>query len=212
MSLTFKIFTFNPFQENTTLVHNETEAILFDPGCSNQSEIDEVNAYLTQESISLKAIYLTHAHIDHVIGCYAMEQKYNLKTQMYKAEENTLLAVKDYASLYGFNYVEPNYECNLQLGRQKCLGQDLEIRFVPGHSAGHIVFIFHEESVIIGGDVLFKGSIGRTDLPGGDFDTLISKIKSEMYTLPDHYQVIPGHGPNTDIGYEKQFNPFTNQA
>lgn len=209
MSLTFKKFTFNPFQENTSLVHNKQEAIIFDPGCSNQSELNEIISYLDQHSLQLKGIYLTHAHIDHVIGCYDLEQKYGLQTQLYKADENTLLAVKDYASLYGFNYVQPNYTTNLEPGKQSFLGEEVEIRFAPGHSAGHIVFIFHEDAMIIGGDVLFQGSIGRTDLPGGDFDTLIKSIKEQLYTLPDHYEVIAGHGPNTSIGHEKKYNPFT---
>jgi glyoxylase-like metal-dependent hydrolase (beta-lactamase superfamily II) len=206
-----KNFTFNPFSENTYLLYDETgEAVIVDPGCYEKAEFDELEAFV--EANNLKPVYIinTHAHIDHVLGVAALKRKYNIPFALHQLDEPLLKAVKTYASNYGFyKFEEPEIETYLESKGIFHFGNtDLEIIFVPGHAPGHVAFINHGAKVVVGGDVLFRLSIGRTDLPGGNHATLLESIRSKMFTLPEDYTVYAGHMEPTTIGFEKKNNPF----
>lgn len=204
-------FTFNAFSENTYILSdNNRQALIIDPGCSNEAENDQLNRYIIDEKLEPVAILLTHAHIDHIMGNAFVKETFNLPIYLHPLEFGILSAAPKYASYLGVTVrmsppadfpIEPNTPFSMG-------GFEFDIRFTPGHSPGSVCFILHEHRVVIGGDVLFDGSIGRTDLPGGDYNTLEKSILSELYSLPDDYIVYPGHGSHTTIGKEKLTNPF----
>jgi hydroxyacylglutathione hydrolase len=206
-----KTFVFNPFSENTYLLSDETgEAIIIDPGCYDQSEYKKLTDYITANNLTPVKIVNTHAHIDHVLGVAALKRKYNIPFYLHLLDEPVLKAVKSYASNYGFAvFDEPEIDHYLKEGESVTFGNTtLKVIFVPGHAPGHVAFVNDEQKFVMGGDVLFHLSIGRTDLPGGDHATLLSSIRTQLFTLPDDYQVFPGHMQSTTIGFEKKHNPF----
>jgi len=208
--LKIQSFSFNPFQENTYVVGSGTEAIIIDPGNSDRHESDELDAYIAEEKLKVKYLLNTHCHIDHVLGNYHVKEKYKVPFLIHENDLPVLRAVKTYASNYGFPlYTECLPDSFLKEGDEIILGDTkAKVLFVPGHAPGHIAFYFKEEKKLFSGDVLFRSSIGRTDLPGGDFDTLIDSIHQKLFTLPDDVTVYSGHGPTTTIGVEKVTNPF----
>ena len=209
--LSIQTFTFNPFSENTYVVFDETkEAVIIDPGCYSREEQKELVSYVEAHQLNLKYILNTHGHIDHVLGNDFAKDKFKAPLVISKLDEATMRSVKTYAPLYGFDaYREAEPDKLLVEGDSIEFGNVLwKILFLPGHSAGHIGFYDEKEKVIFSGDVLFEQSIGRTDLPGGNFDTLIQSIHQKLFTLPDEVIVYPGHGPTTTIGEEKISNPF----
>lgn len=204
-------FSFNPFMENTYLLYDESkECIIIDPGCYEKEEQEALHDFIEKENLKVVQLLNTHCHIDHVLGNQFVKEKYGIKLATSTIEEQVLKAVKSYASNYGFPlYQEATVDTYLEEGQQVHFGNTtLDILFVPGHSPGHLVFYNTKEKICIGGDVLFQRSVGRTDLPGGDHETLMRNIREKMYALPDDMTVYPGHGPTTTIGEEKQFNPF----
>jgi hydroxyacylglutathione hydrolase len=211
--LKIKAFVFNPVQENTYLLHNEfKQCIIIDPGCYFPGEIDELNGYITQNQLTPEMLLNTHCHLDHVFGNKAVAEAYGLSLQLHEKEKIVL----DYAPTSGLMYNLPfdNYTGKLiflKEGDKIILGEDeLEVIFAPGHSPGHVCFYCAKQHFIIGGDVLFNRSIGRTDLPGGDHETLLNNIRTKLLVLPDETKVYNGHGPVTTIGEEKKYNPFLN--
>ncbi|MEQ8714412.1 MAG: MBL fold metallo-hydrolase [Cyclobacteriaceae bacterium] len=206
-----KSFTFNPFMENTYVLSDATgECIIIDPGCYETAERDTLKSYITKNGLKVVQLINTHCHIDHVLGNAFVKREYQVDLAIHLKDEATLESVKIYAPNYGFAKYEPS-TANLMIdeGDQVKFGDStLEILFVPGHAPGHVVFYHEGQSFCIGGDVLFRESIGRTDLPGGDHDVLISNIHEKMFKLPDDTTVYCGHGPETTIGHEKKFNPF----
>lgn len=211
--LRIKTFTFNPYQENTyLLINEENEGILIDPGCSEDFEYDLLDNYLINNDIKLTMLLNTHAHIDHVLGYYHVNLKYQLITRMHKDELPLFRAVKTYAPNYGFNYQEGPEPIKLLEDNEiiEFGNSSIQTILCPGHSPGSIAFYCKEQNFVIAGDVLFNRSIGRTDLPGGDHATLLRSIKNRMYSLPDETIVYCGHGPSTTIGNEKKYNPFVN--
>lgn len=206
-----KTFVFNPFQENTYVLYDETKAcVVIDPGCFEAEEKDELTDFIEANNLQVKMLLNTHCHIDHVLGNSFVKEKYKVKLYIHQKDEVVLRAVSSYASNYGFYQYQPaEPDAYLEEGKTITFGnQMLGIIFVPGHSPGHVAFYHAGEKIVIGGDVLFNNSIGRTDLPGGNFETLITSIHQKLFTLPDDVTVFPGHGPETTIGYEKQTNPF----
>ncbi|MCE6991635.1 MBL fold metallo-hydrolase [Dyadobacter sp. CY323] len=204
-------FVFNPFSENTYLLFDETkEAIIIDPGCHDRSELAELSNFIEVNALKPVQIVNTHAHIDHVLGIAALKRKYNIPFALHKSDEPLLKAVKTYASNYGFSqFDEPEIDSYLVEGETVKFGNtELKIIFVPGHAPGHVAFVSEAAKFVIGGDVLFRMSIGRTDLPGGDHQTLLSSIQTQLFTLPDDYKVYAGHMEPTTIGFEKKNNPF----
>jgi len=209
--ISIKTLVFNPFSENTYLLYDETkECIIIDPGCYTPEEQDHLKNIIDQESLKMVGLLNTHCHIDHVLGNAFVKNTYNLPLQIPVEDEQTLAAVPSYAATYGFpdyehtdadNFIEPNQ--TIRFGQS-----EIKALFVPGHTAGHVAFVNESEKICIGGDVLFDGSIGRTDLPGGNFDVLIKSIREQLFNLPEDTVVYPGHGPTTTIGHEKHSNPF----
>jgi hydroxyacylglutathione hydrolase len=203
--------TFNAFSENTYIIYNEHSACwIIDPGMSTPSEQETMNAFLAQQGLKPQGIINTHAHIDHILGVQAMIDKYAIPFALHPLEAPVLANAKGSAMMFGLSIpAVPQPTQTLKEGEPLMLGNDtLEVRFAPGHSPGSVVFYYAEGGWAIGGDVLFSGSIGRTDLPGGNHEQLLQSIRTQLFTLPDETVIYPGHGPETTIGEEKQSNPF----
>ena len=206
-------FTFNAFSENTYLLIDEATraTALVDPGMYGRAEQQTLSDYVAREKLDLQHIILTHAHIDHVLGLAFAQRAYPAApTQLHALDQPTLRAVASYAGPYGFAAYEPaEASAELHPGQIIELGESqLEVRFAPGHAPGHVVLYDQAGGQLIGGDVLFKSSIGRTDLPSGNHATLLQSIAREIMTLPDETVVYPGHGPATTVGAERRGNPF----
>lgn len=204
-------FVFNPFQENTYVISDDTnECVIIDPGCYDEAEKRELSDYISDNDLTVRMLWNTHCHIDHILGNDFVKQKYNTSLYIHPTEEFVLNAQKILAPHYGFQrYQETKPDFYLKEGDIMKFGkQAFAVLFVPGHSPGHVAFYNDKEKVVIAGDVLFQSSIGRTDLPGGDFNTLINSIHQKLFTLPDDVTVYPGHGGETTIGSEKRTNPF----
>lgn len=209
--LTVQSFTFNPFQENTIVVYDEAgNCFVIDPGCVDSSEQKELSGFIEKNNLKVQALLNTHCHIDHVLGNFFVKEKYKVQLHIHREDERVLKAQKVFAPNYGFfNYQETTADAYLEENQILKLGnEELKVLFVPGHAPGHVAFYNEKNKIVIGGDVLFYNSIGRTDLPGGNFDTLIESIHTKLFTLPDDVVVYPGHGPETTIGFEKRTNPF----
>ncbi len=204
-------FDFNAFQENTFVLADETgECIIIDPGCQTSTEREKLTGFIKENHWQVVGLVNTHCHIDHVLGNAFVKDTYHVKLTIHKKDEPTLHANKIIAPLYGIpHYEETEPDLFVKEGDFISFGNSkLEVLFVPGHSPGHIALVNREQKFCIGGDVLFLGSIGRTDLPGGDFDTLISSIHNKIFPLGDDMTVYCGHGPETKVGVEKKMNPF----
>jgi len=209
--LSIQTFTFNAFSENTYVVSDETlAAVVIDPGCYTRDEQLELSSFIEARNLKIELILNTHCHIDHVLGNDFVKDKYNVPLLLHKIEEAPLRAVKNYAPVYGFEgYREAEPDRFVDVADLISFGNTRwKILFLPGHSPGHIGFYDDREKIIFSGDVLFAGSIGRTDLPGGNFEILIKSIHQQLFTLPDQVVVYPGHGPTTTVGEEKIANPF----
>ncbi|GHE58887.1 MULTISPECIES: MBL fold metallo-hydrolase [Roseivirga] len=205
-----KTFTFNPFMENTYVVYEEGKGVIIDPGCFDPAEESQLVSYIERESIHIEKILNTHGHIDHVLGnAFAMRQ-FNAPLYIGENDLDTLRSVEAYAPSYGFQKYTPSQpDFFLKEGDTVEVGSgQLEVLFVPGHAPGHIAFYNRKDGFLIGGDVLFHESIGRTDLPGGNYDTLIASIREKFFKLNDETLVYPGHGIPTTISHEKKYNPF----
>ncbi len=208
---TVKAFTFSPIQENTYLLYNEKgNALIIDPGCYFEEEREELSTFLQQNKLNPQLLLNTHCHLDHVFGNKWIHETYGLLLHIHPNEKQVL----DFAPASGLMWNMPfdNYKAEIKYfheGEEILLDDDrLKILFAPGHSPGHVCFYCQEQGFVIGGDVLFRQSIGRTDLPGGNFETLINSIKTQLFILPDETIVYNGHGPATTVGYEKKHNPF----
>jgi len=208
------IFTFSPIEENTYVLYNETgKAIIIDPGCYFTAETETLQQFLTEKELTPVQLVNTHCHLDHVFGNQWVHQQYGLELYLHPNEKEVLAVAPQMGvqwSLPFDNYKGPLHF--LQEGDTLQLGDDiLKILLTPGHSPGSICFYCEAQHFIIGGDVLFLESIGRTDLPGGSFEVLEQSIRQKLYTLPDNTIVYPGHGGATTIRHEKWHNPFVNE-
>ena len=204
-------FTFNVFDENTYLIVNEKkQCLIVDPGMYDQREIDEFISYIEQKELVPQAIINTHAHIDHILGVKAVTDKYRIPFGIHEEEVPVLQIAKASAAMFGFEFRDtPKPDHFIKAGVPLQLGEDtLEVFHTPGHSPGSISFYYPKGNWVISGDVLFSGGIGRTDLPGGNYNTLINSIKSKLFTLPGSTKVLSGHGPATSIADEQAHNPF----
>jgi hydroxyacylglutathione hydrolase len=204
-------FTFNPYQENTYVLFDETrECVIIDPGMYESSEQNKLVAFVKEKGLNPVLLLNTHCHIDHVLGNKFVFDNWGLKPQCHQGELVVLHHVVSYAPQMGFDYeLSPEPEVFLgETGTVEFGSSKLELIFAPGHSPAHLCFYAKEENFLIGGDVLFYSSIGRTDLPGGNHAQLINSIKTNLFVLPDDCEVYPGHGPSTTIGFEKKHNPY----
>ncbi|MCG3165967.1 MAG: Hydroxyacylglutathione hydrolase GloC [Bacteroidia bacterium] len=204
-------FTFNPFQENTYVLYDETkECIIIDPGCYTPLEQADLSTFIENTGLKPVRLILTHCHIDHILGCKYVSGRYNLVSETNKMEMQVFDNAERAAAIFGIRLEKPPAPEKFIDEKDiiKFGNSSLQILFTPGHSPGSLCFYNKEQKFVIGGDVLFQGSIGRTDLPGGNFDTLISSIKEKLFQLGDDVTVYPGHGPETTVGFEKENNPF----
>lgn len=204
-------FTFNPFEENTYVLFDDSgECVIVDPGCNDDEEKEELENFITSNNLRVTKLLNTHCHVDHVLGNYFVQQRWKVKFYAHEAELPVLRAVKSYAPNFGFfEYQEILPDEYLKEGNSVFVGkEELRVLFVPGHAPGHVAFYHEASKSVVAGDVLFHNSIGRTDMPGGDHDTLIESIHSKLFTLPNDVTVFPGHGTSTTIGFEKDTNPF----
>jgi glyoxylase-like metal-dependent hydrolase (beta-lactamase superfamily II) len=212
--LHIKSFTFNPFEENTYLIHDDLgTAALIDPGCHTAVENRELEDYVASKSLKIVNLLNTHCHIDHVLGNAWAKKRFGISLWIHPKEVPVLKSVEVYAPNYGFQGFESSEADHfLEEGQEFVVGEEkLKVLFVPGHAPGHVVFYHKSSGQCIAGDTLFRGSIGRTDLPGGNHDQLLEKIKSQLFTLPPETIIFPGHGPETNIGFEKVYNPFVGE-
>ncbi len=204
-------FVFNDFQENTYILHDETnECVIIDPGCNNDIEKIRFKEYIIARELKPVKLINTHCHIDHILGNQFIADEYNLHLISHAGEQIVLDHAMQVAEMYGIHFKgSPDIAETVEEGDFINFGnQKLEVLFTPGHSPASISLYNKETSILIAGDVLFQGSIGRTDLPGGNHDTLLKMIREKLFVLPDNTMVYPGHGPSTLIGVEKKTNPF----
>lgn len=210
--MTIKIFTFNPFQENTYLIYDDNKnAAIIDAGCMTEIEKNTLSKFISDQELQVKRILNTHLHIDHQFGNRYVSEKYDLKPEAAKEDEFLLERIAEQSKMFGLpaqekpqeigSYIEDNQE--IKIG-------DISLKAIhaPGHSPGSMCLYAEKEGVLFAGDVLFHGSIGRTDLPQGDYATLIRSITNRLLVLPDETVVYCGHGPATTIGNEKINNPY----
>lgn len=206
-----KSFTFNPFEENTYILWDDTaECIIVDPGCSTPAEESELKHFIESNKVKPVRLINTHCHIDHVLGVGFVQREYGLEMEIHEAELPVLQFVPQIGQMYGMpvELVEASAEF-LEDGDRVQFGESiLDVLLTPGHSPGGICLFDRAGKQLIAGDVLFRESIGRTDLPGGDYDTLIGGITDKILPLGDEVIVYSGHGPETTIGHEKAHNPF----
>lgn len=207
-------FVFNPFQENTYVIYNlHNEAIMIDPGCGNREEQKQLGAFIKQNNLRIIHLINTHGHIDHILGNHFIKTTYQVQLAIHPFDVPLLEKGAHYAQAYGigshYEPCTPNLLCK-EGETIKIKGCSLKILHVPGHSPGHIALYSEVMQICFGGDILFKGSIGRTDLPGGDKTTLLQSIQNKILPLGDEITIYPGHGSTTTIGNEKRNNPFIN--
>jgi glyoxylase-like metal-dependent hydrolase (beta-lactamase superfamily II) len=204
-------FTFSPIAENTYVLYDETkECVIIDPGCYDDRERSELADFIKNNELKPVRLLNTHCHLDHVFGNNFVAKKYNLKLEAHQQEIPVLEAFERSAAMYGMNADRsPEIAVFLKEGDQVTFGNSvLDILFTPGHSPGSITFYNREQQFMISGDVLFYGSVGRSDLPGGNHATLIDSIRKKLLPLGDAFKVYSGHGPLTTIGNERLHNPF----
>jgi len=207
-------FVFNLFGENTYVIYLETgEAAIIDPGNSDAAENRKLADFISNNGLKPVLLLNTHAHIDHVLGNDFVHRQYGLSPYLHKSDLQILEALVFSSNFYGVNATaSPKPEAYLEEGDIIKLGnEELQVIFAPGHSPGSICFYSAKHQKLWGGDVLFRESIGRTDLPGGDFDTLANHIQNKLFKLPDDVVVYSGHGIPTTIGHEKKHNPFVGE-
>ncbi|HEU5052632.1 MAG TPA: MBL fold metallo-hydrolase [Hanamia sp.] len=206
-----KTFTFNPVQENTYVLYNEqNECIIIDPGCYFDAEKEELKSFISRHKLKPKLLLNTHCHLDHVFGNKFIAEEFKLTLNTHAKEKDMLEMAPASGLMLNLpfdNYIgEVNY---LKEGDVVKLGDDeLKVIHAPGHSPGSVCFYCEKQQFIIGGDVLFQNSIGRTDLPGGSQKELLKSINEKLFKLPENVTVYPGHGAATTIGQEIKENPF----
>jgi hydroxyacylglutathione hydrolase len=210
--ISIKKFVFSPFQENTYILHNEhKKAWIVDPGCYEHSEKNALKEFIESNELTVERLINTHCHLDHVFGNKFVCNTYGVLPEYHIKDEPTMKMAGVSASMYGIPGFEesPKSKSYLKEDTTISLNEDeFELRFCPGHAPGHLVLIHHKSRQVIGGDVLFRNSIGRTDLPGGNHDQLLASIRTQLFTLEPDYVVYSGHGEETTIGFEKANNSF----
>ncbi len=210
--MTIKTFTFNPFQENTYLIFDESkEALLIDAGCISENEKMLLKTFIDTNKLFLKRVINTHLHLDHQFGNKFLFDNYGIAPEACKEDDFLLDNVIAQARSFGFRVEEEAQPLGRYISDNQLIkfgNSTLLSIHVPGHSPGSMAFYSEDDGILISGDVLFQGSIGRTDLPRGDYATLILSITKKLLPLPDSTVIYCGHGPTTTIGNEKKYNPY----
>lgn len=203
-------FTCNPFQTNCYVCHDDGEAVLVDPSCSTENEFKLVERYVEEHDLTMQHLLLTHAHIDHIFGCAHFAERYDMGFTMHRDDLNLLREAEEQAGMFGVRIDSPpEPESFLEEGDEIAFGTvSLLVLHTPGHSPGSVSFYDETSEAVLSGDVLFQGSIGRTDLWRGSLTELMRSIFQKLVSLGDDVRVHPGHGPDTTIGAERRSNPF----
>ena len=204
-------FTFNSFGVNTYVLTDDTgKCLIVDPACQYKGEETELLGYITGNNLSPAGMVNTHFHIDHIVGNTLVCNTFNLRPQCHKDCKMFWETAVEFGSVFGIKVENLIIPVDfLAEGESIAYGNgSVEVLYTPGHADGSVCLVNHAERWVISGDVLFRDSIGRTDLPTGNFDVLYHSITTKLFSLPDDYIVYPGHGPETSIGYEKLNNPF----
>ncbi len=208
----YKQLVFNAIQVNTWVVYTDQgDGVIFDPGCQDADEEKQLTSFLEKKCITLQAVVATHGHFDHIPAVRFVMDQFNCRFYGHQADQILVDHATEQGSLFGFDFKKPppTFDVLLDDGHQLKLNNlEFNVLHVPGHSQGSLAFHLPTAKLVIVGDVLFQGSIGRTDLPGGDYSTLIRSIREKLLTLPDDTTVLSGHGPETTIGAERMSNPF----
>ena len=206
------VFVNNAWQENTIILYDETnEAAVIDCGCFSKGECQVLQRFLLEKGLTPVLLLNTHLHIDHIFGNGFMLEQYGLSARAHRADAFWVENAGEYAAMLGIRGITPPPPLGeyIEDGERLSFGNTtLQAIHVPGHSPGSLCFYHEASQVLVTGDVLFEGSIGRADLPGGDLETLLEGIRNKLFVLPDRVRVIPGHGDQTTIGEEKRTNPF----
>lgn len=209
-SIEVSVIPVTPFAQNCSLVvcRETNKAALIDPG----GDVERLKQALSDANCCLESVFLTHGHLDHVGGAKVIADAYQVDIiGPHQGDAFWLDALDQQSAMFNFPLTKPFRPHKwLQHGESITVGNaELEVRFTPGHTPGHVIFIHHDSKRLFVGDVLFKGSVGRTDFPMGNSAQLKQSIVEQIYNLPDDYVVYPGHGPTTEVGHEKRTNPFT---
>lgn len=212
--MALKSFTFNPFSTNCFVVDSEGEAAIVDPSCMTEEEIGAVVSYIEASGLAVRHLLLTHGHIDHIFGCNALSEAFGLDWRIHPDDVLLLKNAPVQAKMFGLPLDTPNPPGDaLVEGDQVSLGSiTFDVVHTPGHSPGSVSFINREEKYVIAGDVLFRGSIGRTDLWQGSLPVLMQSIFQKIVPLGNDFVVYSGHGPETTIGEEVATNPFLTET
>lgn len=206
-----KKFTFNPVSVNAYLLWDETkEAVLIDPACFFPEEEKKLTQFVDDQGLKIVHLLNTHGHFDHLMGNTFAAAKWGLKSRIHSGDQFISGQAKQYAALFGMSMNNPSQDAELlSEGEIIAFGNsELSVIHVPGHSPGSVAFYSEQDKIIIVGDILFAGSVGRTDLPGGNHNQLIEGIKAKLLTLDEETRVCSGHGDDTTIGWEKRTNPY----
>lgn len=211
--LVIKEFQFNPFSENTYVISDsETgECAIIDAGCYYADEQDILSGYIIENNLKVKYLLATHLHLDHNFGDRHVYNTFNVGLTAHPDDAFLLDNMKEQASMFGIQLQDPPIPIDQNVHENdifKIGKYSLRAIHVPGHSPGSIIYYCKEEKIAFGGDVLFRGSIGRTDLPGGNYNQLITGIREKLFILPEDTVIYSGHGPSTTIGFEKKQNPY----
>lgn len=213
MKTPFRIaqFTFNAFSENTYVIaDSDGNSVIIDPGMTDPSEDSILFEYIDEEKLTPQLILNTHCHLDHILGNSAVSERYKIDMRCHRLELPVIDRAAATSLMFGIPY-RPSVLPSATIEEYEVISVgaiSFEVLFVPGHAPGHLAFVCHQERVVFSGDVLFKGSVGRVDLPGCNAAHLVESIQTKMYALPDDYVVYSGHGPQTTIGDEKRENFF----
>jgi hydroxyacylglutathione hydrolase len=209
--ITYRSFTFNPFQENTYVIYDaQRTAVIIDPGCCNSTEEQMLSQFIANEKLQVKALWLSHGHIDHVLGLAYCQRQFQVNTYMHPEDVFLTDRAIETARLYGLSFtpfVMPLHTFSSEVFWNP-FQTEISLLHLPGHSPGSIGFYFASTALLFCGDVIMRESIGRTDLPGGSYEVLKHSIKNKIYTLPETVTLLSGHGPETTVAWEKKYNPF----
>lgn len=210
--LTIKKLVFNPFGENTYIIWDKSkEAAIIDPGMMSDYENSVVLKFVTDNQLNLRHLINTHAHIDHIAGNGFVKRTFGLESECNKADEYLAKHVCEQAQMFGLSYNGNPLSIDIHLNDNDTIkigDESLSVIYVPGHTKGHIALYCNQSDCVFTGDALFRQSIGRTDLPGGDYATLIRSVTGRLMNLPETTTIYPGHGENSTIGFEKANNPY----
>lgn len=210
-SIQIKCMPVNPIQMNLYIVYRRNgEGVIIDPGCCEEHEFDKLFNFIRQENITIKHILLTHPHFDHLMGCARVCKEYGLPLELHGKAVGMLEGAIKSVTAWGMPSIESpgKTQCFEHKDRIEFEGTSMEVRYTPGHCEGSVCFLLNDLKTVFTGDVLFNGSIGRTDFPTGDLDILKKSIFEQLFTLEEDTQVRPGHGGRTTIEHEKYNNPF----